>query len=121
DSTRDHGPGPVMPDVARREPLAGADLPGEESVPERFAGDDAHAGAVRGRQDLVDPFLSEQAEGNLEGLRLPRLEAQRRFHRLVDRDAVVGSLSLRFQRLEGCIGRWIRYHPPRRLDQLSPV
>src|SRR5947208_13973149 len=110
-----------MADVARREPLAGANLPGEESVPKRLAGDDAYARAVGGGEDLVDPLLSEQAEGNLEDLGFPRFQAQRRFHGLVDRNAVTDDLALRLQRLEDFVRGGIRHRLRGRVVQLVEV
>ena len=101
--------------------MAGANLPGEESVSERLAGDDAYAGAVGGGEDLVDPLLSEQAEGNLEDLGFPRFQAQRRFHGLVDRNAVTDDLALRLQRLEDFVRGGIRHRLRGRVVQLVEV
>src|SRR5207247_1699530 len=77
---------PGRADVAGRELVVGAVLPGEKALRERLAGDDAYAAGARERQDPVRDPLRADAEGDLDRLEDGRVERGPALVERVDRD-----------------------------------
>src|SRR5207247_3829803 len=117
----DHRRWPVVTDVPRREARVGADLPGEEAVSQRLAGDDPDVRLSRGVEDFFNPFLAEQAEGDLQDFRRPGLEAERRLRGFVDGDSVVIDFVFRLQGLEDLVRFGVAHQLRRRTVDLVHV
>src|SRR5438034_1160195 len=118
---RDHRRGPMMADVPRWKRRIWMDASGEEAVPQGLAGDDSDARPPSLREDLLDPFLTQQAKRDLERLRFPGLETQKRLDGLVDGNPVVVDLVLPFQCVEDLVRGRVRHQFRGRVVQLIEV
>src|SRR5436309_286925 len=118
---RDHRRGPMMADVPRWKRRIWMDASGEEAVPQGLAGDDSDARPPSLREDLLDPFLTQQAKRDLERLRFPGLETQKRLDGLVDGNPVVVDRVLPFQCVEDLVRGRVRHQFRGRVVQLIEV
>src|SRR5438132_4643104 len=111
----------MMADVPRWKRRIWMDASGEEAVPQGLAGDDSDARPPSLREDLLDPFLTQQAKRDLERLRFPGLETQKRLDGLVDGNPVVVDLVLPFQCVEDLVRGRVRHQFRGRVVQLIEV
>src|SRR5437762_10841581 len=111
----------MMADVPRWKRRIWMDASGEEAVPQGLAGDDSDARPPSLREDLLDPFLTQQAKRDLERLRFPGLETQKRLDGLVDGNPVVLDLVLPFQCVVDLVRGRVRHQFRGRVVQLIEV
>ena len=111
----------MVANVSGREPRIRADLPGQEPIPQGLARDDADVRLASFIEQLIDPLLAEQAEGNLEDLRRARFEAEDGFRRFVDGNPVVVDFVFGLQRLEDLVRRGVAHQLGRRIVELVNV